>query len=337
LKFVYDDWNLLVDLDANSNLVRSYMWGLDLSGSEQGAGGVGGLLLFSDHFSPATCHFVACDGNGTVMVLVNVADGTVSAQYEYSPFGETLSATGSAASSNPFRFSTKYVDSESGFLYYGYRYYNPSTGRWLSREPLGELGGANLYAFARNSPIGVIDLLGFLVTSVTWTNAATLYHDWALANTDSSITPKIAKASCLCGEKITSVSVEVVTVVTILSGHYWREKVGAHELTIGQHENQHVKIDQRTGQTIEDTLKKLIGKCRNTACMAATDSYIASVVNYYNEDRHYRNARFDVFDYAEGYRKEQRRKDASYFESGMKTNQKLMEDAANKMNEECVQ
>jgi RHS repeat-associated protein len=338
LKFVYDDWNLLAELDANSNLVRSYMWGLDLSGSEQGAGGVGGLLLFIDHSSPATRHFVAYDGNGNVMALVNAADGTVSAQYEYSPFGETLSLSGSVASANPFRFSTKYMDSESGFLYYGYRYYNPSTGNWLSRELLGELGGANLYAFARNNPIGLIDLLGFLVTSVTWTNAATLDPDWTLATTQSYISPdKIVKEPCPCGKKITSVSIKVKTVVTILSGHYWREKVGAHELTIGQHENQHVKIDQRTGQTIEDTLKKLIGKCRNTECMGATDNYIAAVINYYNEERNYKNARFDVFDYAEGYRKEERRKDASYFESGMKTNQKLMEDAAKKINEACVQ
>jgi RHS repeat-associated protein len=138
LKFVYDDWNLLAELDANNNLVRSYMWGLDLSGSEQGAGGVGGLLLFSDHSSPATRHFVAYEGNGNVMALVNAANGTISAQYEYSPFGETMSTTGIAASSNPFRFSTKYLDSESGFLYYGYRYYNPSTGRWLNRDPFWE-------------------------------------------------------------------------------------------------------------------------------------------------------------------------------------------------------
>jgi RHS repeat-associated protein len=41
---------------------------------------------------------------------------------------------------NPFMFSTKYYDWETGLYYYGYRYYNPSTGRWLSRDPLGEPG-----------------------------------------------------------------------------------------------------------------------------------------------------------------------------------------------------
>ena len=37
---------------------------------------------------------------------------------------------------NPFMFSTKFYDWETGLYYYGYRYYNPSTGRWLSRDPL---------------------------------------------------------------------------------------------------------------------------------------------------------------------------------------------------------
>lgn len=39
-------------------------------------------------------------------------------------------------------------------------FYNPSTGRWLSRDPIGEAGGANLYAFARNDGVNYIDLLG---------------------------------------------------------------------------------------------------------------------------------------------------------------------------------
>ncbi len=54
------------------------------------------------------------------------------------PFGELLRATGPMAKANPFRFSTKYQDDESDLLYYGLRYYNPSTGRWNSRDPLGD-------------------------------------------------------------------------------------------------------------------------------------------------------------------------------------------------------
>jgi RHS repeat-associated protein len=156
--FVYDGWNLIVELDGNTTVVNSVVWGLDLSNSEQGAGGVGGLLMLTD--SGANTHFVGHDGNGNVTRLVDSSLGTITASYEYSPFGKRLSATGTMALVNPFRFSNKYEDDESGFNYYGYRYYNPDTGRWLSRDPISESGGLNIYAFVWNSIPNVIDYLG---------------------------------------------------------------------------------------------------------------------------------------------------------------------------------
>jgi RHS repeat-associated protein len=54
------------------------------------------------------------------------------------PFGEVIRATGPMAKANPFRFSTKYQDEETDLLYYDYRYYSASTGRWLSRDPIQE-------------------------------------------------------------------------------------------------------------------------------------------------------------------------------------------------------
>jgi RHS repeat-associated protein len=56
------------------------------------------------------------------------------------PFGEVVRSTGPMAKANPFRFSNKYQDDETDLLYYGYRYYNASTGRWLSFDPVSEIG-----------------------------------------------------------------------------------------------------------------------------------------------------------------------------------------------------
>jgi RHS repeat-associated protein len=64
------------------------------------------------------------------------------------------------AFANPFRFSTKYTDSESGFNYYGYRYYAPAIGRWLTRDPIEERGGKNLFGTVHNNPIATVDRLG---------------------------------------------------------------------------------------------------------------------------------------------------------------------------------
>jgi RHS repeat-associated protein len=129
------------------------------------AGGIGGLLVVRDH-GGGTYHFVGYDGNGNVTVLVNASDQSASAQYEYSPFGELIRATGPLATTNPFRWSTKFWEEESGLVYYGYRYYSPSLGRWINRDPFEEEGGNNFYAFVFNEPIDFFDTDGRSVNQI---------------------------------------------------------------------------------------------------------------------------------------------------------------------------
>jgi RHS repeat-associated protein len=169
LIFLYDGWNLVGEFDANSSnaMVRTYVWGTDLSGTTTGAGGVGGLLWLNNHQStfegktlPTGVQYAAYDGNGNVAALVKAADGSVTARYDYGPFAEPIRASGPMDKVNPIRFSTKYTDYQSGLVYYGYRYYGPATGRWLSRDPTGERGGVNLYGFVRNTPLNLFDYLG---------------------------------------------------------------------------------------------------------------------------------------------------------------------------------
>jgi RHS repeat-associated protein len=107
--------------------------------------------------SGGSVYFAAYDGNGNVVALVNGSDGADAAQYEYGPFGEPIRVSGALAKVNPFRFSSKYQDDESDLLYYGYRYYSPSTGRWLSRDPIDTDGGLNIYAFVGNNPMKYVD------------------------------------------------------------------------------------------------------------------------------------------------------------------------------------
>jgi RHS repeat-associated protein len=165
LRFVYDGWNLVAELNASGAAVRNHTWGLDLSGTLQGAGGVGGLLATTVHATAATTHFPAYDGNGNItLYLADDGTGTLAATatFEYSPFGRPLQATGSAAAILPFRFSTKYRDAKTTLYYYGYRYYNAQTGRWINRDPIGEAGGHSIYAFVRNSDISAHDSLGLV-------------------------------------------------------------------------------------------------------------------------------------------------------------------------------
>ncbi|MEW5977252.1 MAG: RHS repeat-associated core domain-containing protein [Acidobacteriota bacterium] len=155
-KFVYDGWNPVAELDASDNLIRSYLWGQDLSGTLQGAGGIGGLLLISD---AGSSYLPRPDGKGNVTALLNTASGAVDALYEYGPSGETVESMGPAQVSH-MRFSSKYDDTETGLLYYGLRYFVASTGRWLGRDPSDDLGDLHPYSYVNNDAAGSIDPLG---------------------------------------------------------------------------------------------------------------------------------------------------------------------------------
>ena len=181
LNFAYDGWNPIAILNSQSAILTAFTWGSDLSGSIQGAGGVGGLVSLSYRGTTTTNCFAAFDGNGNLAALVNAADGSLVASYEYGPFGEVIRATGPMAKTNPIRFSTKYQDDESDLLYYGYRYYKASTGTWLSSDPINEIGfkiltrrakfvdrshEKNLYSFVSNDSVGKFDILGLSAADV---------------------------------------------------------------------------------------------------------------------------------------------------------------------------
>ena len=156
-KFVYDGTTLVAELDATFAIVRTYTWGQDAGGDLQTIAGIGGLLLISDG---GNSYRVFYDGNGNVGGLVSAATGTLAASYEYDPFGSTLKSVGNYASQNPIRFSTKYTDDETDLVYYGFRYYQPDTGKWIGQDPIAESGGVNLSAFNSNDAVNQVDAQG---------------------------------------------------------------------------------------------------------------------------------------------------------------------------------
>lgn len=189
-KFIYEGWNLIAELDTATNkVVRSYTWGLDVASSLTATGGVGALTLETVHTDTAlTSYHLAYDGSGNVTAVIDrkpgdpTGNGRIVASYEYGPFGEKVrawvdptlpTATKDILAARSFRFSTKFTDVESGLVYYGYRYYDPSLGRFINRDPIGESGGANLYGFVGNRATNSWDVLGLADATVTDTNGNT--------------------------------------------------------------------------------------------------------------------------------------------------------------------
>ena len=210
--FFYDGWNVvretvqLNSLTPPNALTNYYTWGNDLSGSLQGAGGVGGLLAVSvstTNHEPSTSNtfYPLYDHNGNVERYVSRSGATVAA-FQYDAFGNIVSETRTNSGTNEltnfsfaYRFSTKYWDEETGLYYYGCRFYRPGLGRWVNRDNIQERSGENIYMFVDNNGICLIDPDG----RRAWNPETIDYGDgfilqiegymWGRASWDNSLPP----------------------------------------------------------------------------------------------------------------------------------------------------
>ena len=138
-------------------VVTDNIWGWDLDGTMQGAGGVGGLLAV---LRDDGTYLPTYDANGNISEYIDANDGSIAAHYDYSPFGEILIQQGDLANTFWQRFSTKPYCPITKLVEYQLRKYRPEVGRWMSRDPIEEKGGMNLYLFIGNMQINIYDYLG---------------------------------------------------------------------------------------------------------------------------------------------------------------------------------
>jgi RHS repeat-associated protein len=163
-RYIYSGMLAVQERSSANTPTVSYTRGWDMSGSLEGAGGIGGLLARSSGYSSgagtwSTHNFYHADGNGNITAMVDSSQ-TLTATYKYDPYGNNLGTSGAMSSVNLYRFSSKLWCGNAGLYYYGYRFYDPNLQRWLNKDPLGELGGVNLYRGFANDPINRIDVFG---------------------------------------------------------------------------------------------------------------------------------------------------------------------------------
>jgi len=150
-RYASDGAEEIEERDASQVVLRKYVYGQ----------GIDDRIAMLD----ATCAgggrcFYLTNWQGSATTLVN-QDGTLNAVYHYGPYGEGTNWTPSdALTGNPFRYTGRRVDPETGLYYYRARYYSPRTGRFLQTDPVGTKDDLNLYAFVGNDPLNRVDPSG---------------------------------------------------------------------------------------------------------------------------------------------------------------------------------
>lgn len=172
LHFLYDDRREIGALNDQGKLVQLRLLGQGI------AEDVGAAVAFEFDGVPfAAIH----DYRGSVMALVS-AQGKPVECYRYTAFGEDViyNAEGQIAdkSLNPWRFSSKRVDPDTGLIHFGHREYDAGAGRWLTEDPLGSADGPNRHAFVRNNPLSFVDPHGLFSLRVLWEDFTNTIGDY---------------------------------------------------------------------------------------------------------------------------------------------------------------
>ena len=162
-RYLYRDYLQVAECDLTGEtpaLVRSYLW----DPSEPEATRVLAMTRWEANGTQVKEHLYCMhDAMKNVTSLFGEARGR-RALYEYRPYGGLVTSEGNMAQENKFRFSCEYMDDELGLIYYNYRHLNPRDGRWISRDPIMEQGGWNLFAFVGNKIFNQADILGLICT-----------------------------------------------------------------------------------------------------------------------------------------------------------------------------
>ena len=136
--FLYDGAQLIHEMDADGNIIATNTWG------------VNGLAIRNDSRGAVYYMF---DPQGNVAHRLDQY-GAVQSNDLYDAYGNMVDGGDTA---DPYGYNAQtgyYTDHETGLMLCTFRYYDPVTGRWLTRDPIGSNGGVNLYAYCNSDPVG---------------------------------------------------------------------------------------------------------------------------------------------------------------------------------------
>ena len=143
-KYLYDGYNILAEYDGTGNMTARYTQNLAIDDPLSMVRG-------------GSAYYYHKDALGSITAMTDV-NGQVAQTYEYDSFGNIANQTGNIE--NPFTYTGREYDAETGLYFYRARYYDARAGRFINEDPIGFGGGINIYGYVENSPINLIDPFG---------------------------------------------------------------------------------------------------------------------------------------------------------------------------------
>lgn len=148
----------IIEHDSLTTNETRYLWcGEDLCQARDAANQVIRRFLDEGEVANGIPLYYAQDHLWSVHDVVD-ATGNVLASYDYDPYGQVIRTTG--ATHTERRYAGMFYHQPSGLYLTHYRAYDPASTRWISRDPIGEVGGTNLYSYVEGNPINKVDPLG---------------------------------------------------------------------------------------------------------------------------------------------------------------------------------
>jgi RHS repeat-associated protein len=185
--FMWEGDNLSFELNSANQPIRKYFsdsniddyWG-HLEYSEV----TNWQRLFEDSYPQGWYSYIK-DQVGTIYKVWDQNTKQIVDNRTYDSFGNLINQSGSTKT--PLGFQGKYYDAESGLNYFYHRYYNPAIGRFTSEDPIGLLGGLNMYEVMGNDAINSIDPFGLVTGSMTGKTILLTWEEFRIrANTTVS-------------------------------------------------------------------------------------------------------------------------------------------------------
>ena|GEM_PF-2942093 len=172
-RFIYDGFRVVAEYDGGGTLLRKYVYGPGIDEP---------LAMIAVDGPTETWYYYHFNGLGSVIALSD-ANGDLVESYSYNVFGSPTIYDGdgeeisASAIGNPYMFTGRRYDEDTGLYYYRLRDYHPVLGRFVQNDPIGYIGGMNLYRYCNNNPVNWTDPLG-LASSWTDTPQISPGQEW---------------------------------------------------------------------------------------------------------------------------------------------------------------